>query len=250
MAVRTARKISDPVATTGSIIATAAAVRHALEEGTIYETEFEAELVVDGTAQVRWYSLSVRRAGETAGVVEAIAVLSDVTRLKAREHEFQTVAHEDAGGGAIFAVDDAQRVIGTEEHGVPAVELERNRPVAAAAVAGHLRCPERRRVNVDLELLDGSDQHMAAVGLASQHGREQADHCRPTDRTALVIPGAVPGDAHAGMAAALGVPLVDGRQPALVDKRLELGEAQSLELDRRAGLRHRAPVVIGAEAKQ
>jgi len=68
--------------------------RHALEEGTIYETEFEAELVVDGVAQTRWYSLSVRRAGETAGVVEAIAVLSDVTRLKAREHEFQTVAHE------------------------------------------------------------------------------------------------------------------------------------------------------------
>jgi PAS domain S-box-containing protein len=66
----------------------------ALEDGTIYETEFDVELTHGGVRQTRWYSLSVRRAGQGAGVAETIAVLSDVTRLKAREHEFETVARE------------------------------------------------------------------------------------------------------------------------------------------------------------
>jgi PAS domain S-box-containing protein len=66
----------------------------ALEDGTIYETEFDVELTQGGRQQTRWYSLSVRRAGQGAGVAETIAVLSDVTRLKAREHEFETVARE------------------------------------------------------------------------------------------------------------------------------------------------------------
>ena len=68
--------------------------QQALDEGTIYETEFDVDLGVGAAAQTRWYSLSVRRAGQTAGVTEAIAVLSDVTRLKARQHEFETVARE------------------------------------------------------------------------------------------------------------------------------------------------------------
>jgi PAS domain S-box-containing protein len=74
--------------------AIASDARRALEEGTIFETEFDLHLVVGGVAQTRWYSLSVRRAGAMAGMVEAIAVLADVTRLKAREQEFETVARE------------------------------------------------------------------------------------------------------------------------------------------------------------
>ena len=69
--------------------------REALEQGTIYETEFDVQLSPPGgTEQRRWYSLSVRRAGDAAGALEAIAVLSDVTRLKAREQEFETLARE------------------------------------------------------------------------------------------------------------------------------------------------------------
>jgi len=74
--------------------AIASDARQALQEGTIYETEFDVDLEASGAAHTRWYSLSVRRAGEAAGEVEAIAVLSDVTRLKARQHEFETVARD------------------------------------------------------------------------------------------------------------------------------------------------------------
>src|SRR5438067_11221340 len=79
---------------------------------------------------------------------------------------------------------------------------------------------------------------MAAVRFAPQHGREQADHRRPFDRRSLMIPGAVAGDAHAGLAATVRIPLVDRRQSALVDQLLQLGEADSLKLDRRTALRH------------
>ena len=82
------------------------------------------------------------------------------------------------------------------------------------------------------------DEHVAAVRLAPQDGREQPHHRRPADRRALVVPGAVAGDAHPRMAAALGIPSVDRRQAALVDQRLELGEAEALKLDRRAALGH------------
>ncbi len=93
---------------TGAIASDA---RQALAEGTIYETEFDVELATGGTVHTRWYSLSVRRAGQTAGEVEAIAVLSDVTRLKARELEFETVARESelmfslSGVGIAFVRD-------------------------------------------------------------------------------------------------------------------------------------------------
>ena len=94
---------------TGGIAADA---RQALDEGTIYETEFDVDLAVGDVVHTRWYSLSVRRAGQTAGAVEAIAVLSDVTRLKARQHEFETVAREGelmfslSGVGIAFVRDD------------------------------------------------------------------------------------------------------------------------------------------------
>jgi PAS domain S-box-containing protein len=66
----------------------------ALIEGTIYETEFDIRIVQGGVPQTRWYSLSVRRQGPVTGVVEAIAVLSDVTRLKAQQQEFEALARD------------------------------------------------------------------------------------------------------------------------------------------------------------
>ena len=97
----------------------------------------------------------------------------------------------------------------------PLSSVKRDAALLAFAFARHLDRPEGGRFDVDLELFDRRDQHMAAVGLAPQHGREQPDHRRPADRRAVVIPGAVAGDAHARMAAALRIPAVDRRQAAL-----------------------------------
>ncbi|MEP6874319.1 MAG: PAS domain S-box protein [Burkholderiales bacterium] len=88
---RTLKELLGTHERTGRIVLEA---QEALEEGTIYESEFDVVLMNGGVAQTRWYSISVRRAGHGAGPVEAIAVLSDVTRLKARQHEFETVARE------------------------------------------------------------------------------------------------------------------------------------------------------------
>ena len=79
---------------------------------------------------------------------------------------------------------------------------------------------------------------VCGVGLAAQHGREEADHRWSANRRAFVVPGAVAGDAHAGMAAPLRIPLIDRRVPAIFDELLELGEAQLLKLDGWTGLRH------------
>jgi PAS domain S-box-containing protein len=88
---RTVKELLGTHERTGQI---ALEAHQALEDGTLYETEFDVELNQGGVKQTRWYSLSVRRAGQGAGAAETIAVLSDVTRLKAREHEFETVARE------------------------------------------------------------------------------------------------------------------------------------------------------------
>ena len=84
--------------------------RQAVAEGSYYETEFDLQTVGGGRSS--WYSLSVRPAGSPSDAVEAIAVLSDVTRLKARQQEFQTLARESelmfslSGVGIAFLRDD------------------------------------------------------------------------------------------------------------------------------------------------
>ena len=65
----------------------AADIRAALAADATYEIEF-GFAAVDAAAEPRWYSLSVRR----AGVDEAIAVLSDVTRMKTQQVELETLA--------------------------------------------------------------------------------------------------------------------------------------------------------------
>ena len=141
------------------------------------------------------------------------------------------------GDGPCSVCDDAQRMLGVEDDGVAAVEPEGDAAIAPFAFALHLDRAEGGAFDLDVELFDGRDQHVAAVGLAPEHGREQPDHRRPADRRALVIPGAVARDPHARMAAVLGIPLIDRRQPALVDQLLQLGEAESLKVDRWAASR-------------
>ena len=85
----------------------AAEVREALIADRIYETEFAFDGVDaasssgdldDGSGVrqpgLRWYSLSVRRAGGATGFDEAIAVLSDVTRLKSQQLQLEALALE------------------------------------------------------------------------------------------------------------------------------------------------------------
>ena len=69
----------------------------ALTEGTIYETEFDVPTGAADTDPAggrRWYSLSVRRTGPAEGLPEAIAVLADITRLKAQQRELETLARD------------------------------------------------------------------------------------------------------------------------------------------------------------
>lgn len=58
----------------------------ALRDVPLYETEFFAQ----AQPAPRWYSLSVRRAGDG----EAIALLTDITRLKAQQLEYEQAAHD------------------------------------------------------------------------------------------------------------------------------------------------------------
>ena len=72
----------------------AADTLQALTEGNLYETEVEIPIHNrDGPGSV-WYSLSVRRTGQREQSTEAIAVLSDITRLKAQQRELEELARD------------------------------------------------------------------------------------------------------------------------------------------------------------
>jgi PAS domain S-box-containing protein len=89
---------------------TAAEIREALIADAIYETEFaftgfDAAALADergagarpagaAPAALRWYALSVRRAGGASGFDEAIAVLYDVTRMKLQQVQLESLALE------------------------------------------------------------------------------------------------------------------------------------------------------------
>lgn len=66
----------------------------ALADGHTYETEFEVPLPTGLDATSQWYALSVRRTGPAGGAVEAIAVLSDITRLKMQQSELEILARD------------------------------------------------------------------------------------------------------------------------------------------------------------
>jgi PAS domain S-box-containing protein len=75
--------------------AIATEIRDALAADATYEIEIEFGEGDDSTAaERRWYSLSVRRAGGGPGPDEAIAVLSDVTRMKTQQFQLETLARD------------------------------------------------------------------------------------------------------------------------------------------------------------
>src|SRR5205085_11412250 len=67
----------------------AADTLQAIDEGHTYETEFEAPSGAESGGGAQWYALSVRRTAPAGGAVEAIAVLSDITRLKLQQVELE-----------------------------------------------------------------------------------------------------------------------------------------------------------------
>ena len=78
----------------------AADALQSLGEGVIYETEFQMT-VDDADSAAPWYALSVRRTGRAGmsartpgGAIEAIAVLSDITRLKSQQTELELLARD------------------------------------------------------------------------------------------------------------------------------------------------------------
>jgi PAS domain S-box-containing protein len=71
-------------------------IRDALLADATYEIEFAFSEADERAApsELRWYSLSVRRAGGGLGLDEAIAVLSDVTRMKMQQVQLETLARD------------------------------------------------------------------------------------------------------------------------------------------------------------
>ncbi|HJV61298.1 MAG TPA: PAS domain S-box protein, partial [Albitalea sp.] len=66
----------------------------ALGEGHTYETEFEVAAPPGSDPPSQWYALSVHRTGPSEAAVEAIAVLSDITRLKTQQMELEILARD------------------------------------------------------------------------------------------------------------------------------------------------------------
>ena len=76
--------------------AMATEIRDALIADATYEIEFAFSDADESAvlSELRWYSLSVRRAGGGLGLDEAIAVLSDVTRMKTQQVQLETLARD------------------------------------------------------------------------------------------------------------------------------------------------------------
>lgn len=66
----------------------------ALQQDMVHETEFEVASPASSRHASRWYSLSVRRTGPRGQTLEAIAVLSDITRLKNQQIELEILVRD------------------------------------------------------------------------------------------------------------------------------------------------------------
>ena len=160
------------------------------------------------------------------GVIARCAGVADVmTAVRvARDAGIETTVRGGGHAVAGYALNDDGLVIDLSGMtGTRVDPLTRTIRVEGGCLNEHLDRSEGRAFHFDVELLDRGDEHMAAVRLAPQDGREQSHHRRAPDRLAVVVPGAVARDAHPGIAAAIGVPLIDRRQLSLVDQPLELG---------------------------
>lgn len=150
----------------------------------------------------------------------------------------QTMADFDSGRRTFAHLDHPQGMTNTGNHCVPAVELECDLALGAEALRLHLDSPEGRSFDIDFKLFDRCHQDVRSVRFSPEYGREQPHHGRPVDGRPLVIPGAVAGDSHLAVAAALRIPLIDGRQAPFVNQLLQIRQADTLQSNGRAAFGH------------
>ena len=72
----------------------AAQAQQALARGRVFETEFQLAAAEGSGAQPTWYALAVRRTEPDSDTTDAIAVLSDITRLKLEQRELEILARD------------------------------------------------------------------------------------------------------------------------------------------------------------
>ena len=60
-----------------------------------HEAQYESELEIDVPGRpTMWYALSIKRIGSSAGPLEAIAVLSDITRIRAQKAQLEAMGRD------------------------------------------------------------------------------------------------------------------------------------------------------------
>ena len=72
----------------------AAQTQQALAQGQVFETEFPFVAAEPAGAPPVWYALAVRRTEGESDSMDSIAVLSDITRLKAEQRELEVLARD------------------------------------------------------------------------------------------------------------------------------------------------------------
>jgi len=159
---------------------------------------------------------------------------------RARQLGLEPVAHREPRRWAMWGLDHAQRVVGAGNDRVAAVERKADATFVARPFHRHRKRAKRGCLDEDRQFLGGGDEDMAAIGLAPQHGREQADHRLAPDRVPLVIPRAVARNAHLAVAAVIRVPAFDRGVRAVGDTRRKLVERLAGEIDRGVRFRHRS----------
>ncbi|WP_425258364.1 PAS domain S-box protein [Rubrivivax sp. RP6-9] len=170
----------------------------ALAAGRPFEAELQAGVTatIDGRQQPVWYSLSVRRAEPSRDEIEAVAVLTDISRLKSQQAELETLLRERE---LMFSLSDVGIVY------LRGRRIERANQ-AMARLTGYAP-PE-------LTLLDGVELHAdaracvdfearLAAGLRSQGRYSEERQLRRRDGSLLWVQVAVrpvdPGDIDAGV---------------------------------------------------
>ena len=134
------------------------------------------------------------------------------------------------GTGTVRAVLESQGVLGIGRDQFPGIEAKGERGVPADTLRLHFDRDKGGVLDRDVELFDGRDQDIAAVGLATQDGREQPHHFLAPDRRAHVEPCPVACDPHVAVAAMRRIPLRDRRQASLAREPGHVGERQAGEI--------------------
>src|SRR4029079_18976952 len=104
---------------------------------------------------------------------------------RARQLGFKAKAYSNPRGWSVGTLDDRKCVVWADNQRVAAIERCPNLAMLALARHGHLGGAERRSFDVDRQLLDRGNQHMAAIGFPPPGTAEKPPTRRaPQTRTA------------------------------------------------------------------